>query len=1328
MQDAAPGAGPRGPGFETSAASGRRWGQAGGGQRACAGQAASGGSGAYDGGRARAAADTPRRHGQNSELSDKLLAYNSLRRGFVPFLLNFLREQTNQLIPNGPSTPAKTSSAQGLRSARCRQDWTESNRAERRTSNPEMLKGMRAQLFSDSPSGSFNSAAFFHSPSASGSSFFSKSNSDLHGAVSPISPDFSCSAAQRYGERRSTQRASLGQFIIPGPESQSQRRTKKKNTLLSGRQVGNDPAKFLAEEDGATWSGNRRRMEYVGNAQPATPLNINNLEEFPPVGATAWGSKTKPSRRINPTPVSVERPLSKPKICFTSTPLSQPPSSTYSTGTTSEAFGAGLEGFAMASSPSSLQEEREMLKIERSKLLQQSSILDPTAPNKCQYGRSFSISSDSIAVSADVNKVSHTKQLNVLAQLYSACISENLVPNIFLELFFILQLLTSRGGASTDDLDVEVEYATEVKDVERQYFRSVHNCIYFAVRVLETQFTIISYLDKGTIRLLGENDRLGMFSASLRDQLLRANEVSTAQVSLVLPSVIQSVPFEPETDNRSNFTSDRAFQNFKKQRDVFYELLREWEDKHTNPGWEFERALGLRIRHMMVNLSTACNHSHFARLFQKQVIRMCKGADGALAGGEHPDQDVLDMFGTDNLTKLKRLQERFVVPQNIGGPCPPPAFSGCQVFFRDFLLCAGSHQLNQHLSDTLCQQILELDSIAILSRESSEGEVDMDEQDEKEHFASVLMTARLLAKFLGFLTFLPYRTGDRPTRDMQEAAISLRSKGMPVLNVYKLLRRSIENQRTILTIPWVVEFLSMVDHVAPFLDYYHRVFTLFLHLYRCLDLTSAQNGNFLNKLLILAVLGWLFQIPAVPEEMFFNEEKIDVVETNLSDQGLDSVPLVDQQLLYLCCPYLSELRKLLASYVAGSGVKNGGYMRKITPTAAEPLVPTLAQSQQRLQAELEEAFFHNQPPSLRKTVEFVAERVGSNCVKHIKATLVSELVKRGTIMLRSGMKDEKTNLPKLFDSVTSELCEEGRQAVVKGKEFCSRKGPEAIQVLLPEETSASVLSTAEDITSRLATEKACTWLSANITALIKKEMKLGFDRLKKSQTLESANVSEVPGAKGSCSPECKHIAPSPSQIASEFKELLSITLGPRHSNETVDHKQLDDLLRRLSQTLRCRQYICPVIEHALAKYTVELASLLVTGEIPLSNPNLKDSRDPASQCKSIQHSLRLLFALWKDDFCVPVPLQLIFSEKNISYTIGASNRKLWNELLFLIHGLTEQGLMKTGEIESCWRDLSQRPWPQDFIHVIESVFRMCSESAKTYKMEDQMPNGRRSSE
>lgn len=39
--------------------------------------------------------------------------------------------------------------------------------------------------------------------------------------------------------------------------------------------------------------------------------------------------------------------------------------------------------------------------------------------------------------------------------------------------------------------------------------------------------------------------------------------------------------------------------------------------------------------------------------------------------------------------------------------------------------------------------------------------------------------------------------------------------------------------------------------------------------------------------------------------------------------------------------------------------------------------------------QLEEAFFHGQPASTRKTVDFVSERVASTCVKHICNTLLT---------------------------------------------------------------------------------------------------------------------------------------------------------------------------------------------------------------------------------------------------------------------------------------------------------------------------------------------------
>ncbi len=40
-----------------------------------------------------------------------------------------------------------------------------------------------------------------------------------------------------------------------------------------------------------------------------------------------------------------------------------------------------------------------------------------------------------------------------------------------------------------------------------------------------------------------------------------------------------------------------------------------------------------------------------------------------------------------------------------------------------------------------------------------------------------------------------------------------------MLDVCAVLRSSVHRRRTILTVPWIVEFLSMLDYVGPFLPF-----------------------------------------------------------------------------------------------------------------------------------------------------------------------------------------------------------------------------------------------------------------------------------------------------------------------------------------------------------------------------------------------------------------------------------------------------------------------------------------------------------------------------
>uniref|UniRef100_A0A3B3S8G3 Codanin 1 n=1 Tax=Paramormyrops kingsleyae TaxID=1676925 RepID=A0A3B3S8G3_9TELE len=944
------------------------------------------------------------RHGQVSK-GAALVIERLQRQEFVPFLLNFLREQSSHALANGPATPAKMPGSCPIRT----QGFSSERRGCKIGTGSGLRSTSRVQLFSPTPS------------------------------LSPGSGTEGDNPQGRRGRRRSSG-----------------------TVAHQGRQSG---GRGWSDDAGRRSAGGAGGKMNTSLSPTIVQLNFNNLEDFPPVGAsTPSPVLIKPSRRINPTPVSGERPLSKPKNCFTSTPFREP-------SIPATVPGGAEAATQVAGGLHSLEEERELLRREKYMTCRAGG-----GPHHWDDGHGL-----------------------------CAFFTENLVPNVFLELFFLLQLLTSR--------------TQPVAETEEEGPQATGACT--GEGLSSAAVLLVCHLDKGTLRLLAENERLGSFSPSLRERLTQAQE--TRRAAPTLPPFMQSVSFQPATDNRSNFSSDKAFHTFKKQRDVFYELLREWEDNHQEPGWEFERVLGRKVREMVSQMSVAGNHSHFARLFQKQLVQMCKAQQVTGSPGDAPGPDLLGILGADSLGRLKRLQERLIQPQGLTGPCPPPSFPGHQEFFRDFLRTAGSCQLNQHLTDSLCQQLLQLDEVAILdlggTEEEGEGEGDMEQQ--KQRFSSVLLTARLLAKFLGFITFLPYQTTEPPAREVQEdKALSHISQRCPVLDVCAVLRRSVRSRRLVLTVPWLVEFLSMLDFCGPFLQCYRTVLGM-------LRQALAQRGNmcYLNQLLLVAVLGWLFQ-EGVQQAVFM----YFVLQ--------DGLPLVDQQILYTCCPYLSEFRKLLAAFVAGSMAKSGGLIRKITPTSAEPRGPPAVRSQQKLQAELEQAFFHNQPPSLRRTVQFVAERVGSNCVKHIKATLVLELVQSGEKMLREklGAGDAAAAAAlKLSDAVCAQLCDAGMQALERATRFLQLR----------------VLATSEHVTVRLATEKACSWLSSNI----------------------AGRVHFMGSTTGRCM-------------------ALSIAVGPRYEGEHLSHQALQDLLQRVGKTLSCREFLTPVSEQMILHCSVLLACKL----------------------------------------------------------------------------------------------------------------------------------------
>ncbi|EDO46776.1 predicted protein, partial [Nematostella vectensis] len=591
-----------------------------------------------------------------------------------------------------------------------------------------------------------------------------------------------------------------------------------------------------------------------------------------------------------------------------------------------------------------------------------------------------------VQVSAELSKVTDKPKLTILAVLYVSLIQGSLVPNLTSELYFVTQLLTTRVCSQTPD-SVEAEV---------NILYSLHNCVQFSVFVLEKLQRIISLLDKGTLRLLAENTRIAEFSPDFHNWLVKQHETHshTKAVDVSTSSPIGGVPFSADRDNRTNFPSDRAFQNFRKQRDAFYELVREWEDSHGKPGWNMEDNMGNKIRLLVHQRSDQANYVPFARLFQSQLLQMCKG--------ESTHDPMLANLRRTNPDKFQRLQERFVTPLSLGGPCPPPTFTEVQEFFKGFILCAESHSFSRHLMDHLILKITELNETVFPLNDPKEeacAEGSLQHKDIRQGFGTCLENLRILAKFLGFLVFEPYHGAASSTHESQIAmAVKMRDKVPQPFDVLQCIQTAYKQNRLVVTLPWVVEFLSMMDPVAPHTQYYGSTLRILFQVYRHSQEVSAKHSH----LLISVCLGWLFEVLPV-ESLFFKSLTSEPLEqepvSTERNMNLDSAELVEQQMIYSWYPFLGEMKTVLTDSCMGLSSKSGP-VKKITPVSTEP--PTKISSERRqLLSQLEENFFRIQPESLKRTSDFVIERFCSNILVHIKSVVVPTALQSGAKQVES---------------------------------------------------------------------------------------------------------------------------------------------------------------------------------------------------------------------------------------------------------------------------------------------------------------------------------------
>lgn len=174
------------------------------------------------------------------------------------------------------------------------------------------------------------------------------------------------------------------------------------------------------------------------------------------------------------------------------------------------------------------------------------------------------------------------------------------------------------------------------------------------------------------------------------------------------------------------------------------------------------------------------------------------------------------------------------------------------------------------------------------------------EFENTKELSDVIMTLRVLAKYLGFLIFLPYQNVPVTTSSVEE-----RSQVEPC-GILQCVRDCYTNSdKLCVTIPWVVEFCGMMDAHATTVPHYHQLLTSLIVIYRSLSAGVVEGDGSLTTghMLLLTSLGWLFELHVVTNGIFHDEMQ-QHNDTTCNCTMSSTMKLVDDTLLLKCCPYL----------------------------------------------------------------------------------------------------------------------------------------------------------------------------------------------------------------------------------------------------------------------------------------------------------------------------------------------------------------------------------------------------------------------------------------
>ena len=318
-------------------------------------------------------------------------------------------------------------------------------------------------------------------------------------------------------------------------------------------------------------SSKKKRSKNTSNDDSETKidLDLSNSESFPEIGSRKSSSLKSERRRIKPT--NIDRSKKSYSLNSFTPEVFQQPSL------------ALEENLAFKPKPqsetsNSIEIERNILKQDKLKLAEKFNTLNTAITPKPTPQIKILQREEKIQnyIEADVNKVVFTDKIDVLINIYNILLKNNLILSLNTEIYYLITILLSKQWED-DYINLESQFKYNLWE---NILKMIHNSTYFAVKSLWNQRTALEViLDKNSLKILGENKKIRSFYPDLAKFLLNSYglkcEAETHGERKNVDRLSNGIVcFNHETDNAENFPSVLSFQNFKKQRDMFYEILR----------------------------------------------------------------------------------------------------------------------------------------------------------------------------------------------------------------------------------------------------------------------------------------------------------------------------------------------------------------------------------------------------------------------------------------------------------------------------------------------------------------------------------------------------------------------------------------------------------------------------------------------------------------------------------------------------------------------------------------------------------------------------------